>query len=138
MASQGWHQAVPSAGLTETCRECGQRSLEYLDKLKDRQRLGSAELGDVRGALRGVLQLAQVGDGAQHSHLPPCGSQGTLWGGLSPIPTSSGAFLEPTQLPSTETLPGGAQSWSPSDQLKSFSPVTPVEGNFPSFRYFSS
>ncbi|KAI1233139.1 hypothetical protein IHE44_0006335, partial [Lamprotornis superbus] len=45
--------------LTETCRECGQRSLEYLDKLKDRQRLGSAELGDVRGALRGVLQLAQ-------------------------------------------------------------------------------
>lgn len=53
-----------SAGLTETCRECGQRSLEYLDELKDRQRLSRAELGDVRGALQGVLQLAQVGDGS--------------------------------------------------------------------------
>lgn len=119
------------AGLMETCRDCGQRSLEYLDELKDRQRLGHAKLGDVRRALRGVLQLAQVGDGAQHSHLPTRGwqggSQGTLWDGLSPIPTNSGAFLEPSQLLSTETLPGGAQSWSPSDQLKSFSPVTPVE-----------
>ncbi|XP_031983498.1 huntingtin-interacting protein 1-related protein [Corvus moneduloides] len=45
--------------LTETCRDCGQRSLEYLDELKDRQRLSHAELGDVRRALRGVLQLAQ-------------------------------------------------------------------------------
>lgn len=108
------HQAVLSAGLTETCRMCGQRSLEYLDKLKDRQRLGSAELGDVQGALRGVLQLAQVRDGAQHSHLPTPGwqrgSQGTLWGGFSPIPTSSGAFHEPSQLLSTETLSGGSRS----------------------------
>uniref|UniRef100_A0A8C5J6J1 Huntingtin-interacting protein 1-related protein n=1 Tax=Junco hyemalis TaxID=40217 RepID=A0A8C5J6J1_JUNHY len=45
--------------LTETCRECGQSSLEYLEQLKDRQRLGSAQLGHVQGALRGVLQLAQ-------------------------------------------------------------------------------
>ncbi|RLV99840.1 hypothetical protein DV515_00009299 [Chloebia gouldiae] len=45
--------------LTETCRECGQRSLDYLEQLKDRQRLGTAELGDVQEALRGVLQLAQ-------------------------------------------------------------------------------
>lgn len=75
-------QAVLPAGLTETCRECGQRSLDYLEQLKDRQRLGSAQLGDVQEALRGVLQLAQVGDGAQHSHLPTWdwqgGSQGTL------------------------------------------------------------
>lgn len=76
MPRQGWQQAVLSSGLTETCRECGQRSLEYLDKLKDRQRLSSAELGDVRGALQGVLQLAQVGDGAQHSPLPTHGWQG--------------------------------------------------------------
>ncbi|XP_027507875.1 huntingtin-interacting protein 1-related protein [Corapipo altera] len=45
--------------LTEMCRDCGQRSLDYLSELKDRQRLGRAELGDVRRALRGVLQLAQ-------------------------------------------------------------------------------
>lgn len=53
----------------ETCRDCGQRSLDYLGELKDKQTLGHAELGDVRRALRGVLQLAQVGDGAQHTHL---------------------------------------------------------------------
>ncbi|KFV98958.1 Huntingtin-interacting protein 1-related protein, partial [Eurypyga helias] len=45
--------------LTETCRDCGQRSLDYLGQLKDKQTLGRAELGDVRQALRGVLQLAQ-------------------------------------------------------------------------------
>uniref|UniRef100_A0A672TWH4 Huntingtin interacting protein 1 related n=1 Tax=Strigops habroptila TaxID=2489341 RepID=A0A672TWH4_STRHB len=45
--------------LTETCRDCGQQSLDYLGKLKDKQTLGRAELGDVRRALRGVLQLAQ-------------------------------------------------------------------------------
>uniref|UniRef100_A0A8C3PXK2 Huntingtin-interacting protein 1-related protein n=1 Tax=Chrysolophus pictus TaxID=9089 RepID=A0A8C3PXK2_CHRPC len=45
--------------LTETCRDCGQRSLDYLGKLKDKQTLGCAELGDVRQALRGVLGLAQ-------------------------------------------------------------------------------
>uniref|UniRef100_A0A8C6K1A1 Uncharacterized protein n=1 Tax=Melopsittacus undulatus TaxID=13146 RepID=A0A8C6K1A1_MELUD len=45
--------------LMETCRECGQQSLDYLGKLRDKQTLGCAELGDVRQALRGVLQLAQ-------------------------------------------------------------------------------
>ncbi|KFP49967.1 Huntingtin-interacting protein 1-related protein, partial [Cathartes aura] len=45
--------------LTEMCRDCGQRSLDYLGELKDKQRLRSAELGDVRRALREVLQLAQ-------------------------------------------------------------------------------
>uniref|UniRef100_A0A8C2UCB6 Huntingtin interacting protein 1 related n=1 Tax=Coturnix japonica TaxID=93934 RepID=A0A8C2UCB6_COTJA len=45
--------------LMETCRDCGQRSLDYLGKLKDKQTLGHAELGDVRRALRGVLELAQ-------------------------------------------------------------------------------
>ncbi|KFZ66194.1 Huntingtin-interacting protein 1-related protein, partial [Antrostomus carolinensis] len=45
--------------LTETCRDCGQQSLDYLGKLKDKQTLGCAELGDVRRVLRGVLQLAQ-------------------------------------------------------------------------------
>ncbi|OXB64114.1 hypothetical protein ASZ78_002044 [Callipepla squamata] len=45
--------------LTETCRDCGQRSLDYLDELKDKQTLGHAELGDVRRALQGVLGLAQ-------------------------------------------------------------------------------
>uniref|UniRef100_A0A8C9FM04 Huntingtin interacting protein 1 related n=1 Tax=Pavo cristatus TaxID=9049 RepID=A0A8C9FM04_PAVCR len=45
--------------LTETCRDCGQRSLDYLGELKDKQTLGHAELGDVRQALRGVLGLAQ-------------------------------------------------------------------------------
>nr|XP_009930838.1 PREDICTED: huntingtin-interacting protein 1-related protein [Opisthocomus hoazin] len=66
---QGWdggppaqgarHRPILSAGLTETCRDCGQRSLDYLGELKDKQTLGRAELGDVRRALRGVLQLAQ-------------------------------------------------------------------------------
>ncbi|GAB0197007.1 huntingtin-interacting protein 1-related protein [Grus japonensis] len=45
--------------LTETCRDCGQRSLDYLGELKDKETLGRAKLGDVRQALRGVLQLAQ-------------------------------------------------------------------------------
>ncbi|KFW88296.1 Huntingtin-interacting protein 1-related protein, partial [Phalacrocorax carbo] len=45
--------------LTETCRDCGQQSLDYLGELKDKQTLGCAELGDVKQALRGVLQLAQ-------------------------------------------------------------------------------
>ncbi|XP_074966686.1 huntingtin-interacting protein 1-related protein [Phalacrocorax aristotelis] len=45
--------------LTETCRDCGQRSLDYLGELKDKQTLGCAELGDVKQALQGVLQLAQ-------------------------------------------------------------------------------
>uniref|UniRef100_A0A8V1A5R4 Huntingtin-interacting protein 1-related protein n=1 Tax=Gallus gallus TaxID=9031 RepID=A0A8V1A5R4_CHICK len=56
----GHAQYVASmTGLTETCRDCGQRSLDYLGELKDKQTLGHAELGDVRRALRGILELAQ-------------------------------------------------------------------------------
>lgn len=51
----------------ETCRDCGQRSLDYLGELKDKQTLGHAELGDVRRALRGILELGQVGEGEQCS-----------------------------------------------------------------------
>lgn len=51
----------------ETCRDCGQRSLDYLGELKDKQTLRHAELGDVRRALRGILELAQVGEGEQCS-----------------------------------------------------------------------
>ncbi|NWI12860.1 HIP1R protein, partial [Crypturellus soui] len=45
--------------LTETCRDCGQRSLDYLGELAEPQSLSQAELGDVRTALQGVLRLAQ-------------------------------------------------------------------------------
>ena len=83
LAQQGaQHQPSLSPGLTEMCRDCGQRSLDYLGELKDKQRLRSAELGDVRRALRGVLQLAQVGDGAQRTHLPACGWPGRLFTGI--------------------------------------------------------
>ncbi|XP_063000209.1 huntingtin-interacting protein 1-related protein [Elgaria multicarinata webbii] len=45
--------------LTETCRACGQRSLEYLNKLKDKQTLRQADPADVRKMLQGLLQLGQ-------------------------------------------------------------------------------
>ncbi|KGL82424.1 Huntingtin-interacting protein 1-related protein, partial [Tinamus guttatus] len=45
--------------LTETCRRCGQRSLDYLGELAEPQLLSQAELGGVRTALQGVLRLAQ-------------------------------------------------------------------------------
>uniref|UniRef100_A0A8C6ZJ31 Huntingtin-interacting protein 1-related protein n=1 Tax=Nothoprocta perdicaria TaxID=30464 RepID=A0A8C6ZJ31_NOTPE len=45
--------------LTETCRDCGQRSLDYLGELEDEQSLSGAELGGVRAALQGILRLAQ-------------------------------------------------------------------------------
>lgn len=72
-----------SPGLTETCRDCGQQSLDYLGELKDKQTLGRAELGGVRQALRGVLQLAQVGDGASCTHLPAQGWPGGFVTGTS-------------------------------------------------------
>lgn len=77
-----WHRPILSAGLTETCRDCGQRSLDYLGELKDKQTLGRAELGDVRRALRGVLQLAQVGDRARRTHLLTRGWRGGLFIGI--------------------------------------------------------
>ncbi|KAM8797605.1 huntingtin-interacting protein 1-related protein [Eudromia elegans] len=45
--------------LTETCRDCGQRSLDYLGELQEEQALSGAELGGVRAALQAVLRLAQ-------------------------------------------------------------------------------
>ncbi|CAI5797174.1 huntingtin-interacting protein 1-related protein isoform X1 [Podarcis lilfordi] len=45
--------------LTETCRDCGQQSLDYLSKLKDKQSLRQADLADVRKRLLGLLQLGQ-------------------------------------------------------------------------------
>ncbi|XP_067163090.1 huntingtin-interacting protein 1-related protein isoform X1 [Apteryx mantelli] len=45
--------------LMETCRDCGQQSLDYLGELTERQSLSRAELAGVRTALQGVLQLAR-------------------------------------------------------------------------------
>ncbi|XP_042297717.1 huntingtin-interacting protein 1-related protein isoform X2 [Sceloporus undulatus] len=45
--------------LTETCRDCGQQSLDYLNKLKDKQSLQKADPGDVRRMLQSLLQLGQ-------------------------------------------------------------------------------
>ncbi|KAL8180148.1 UNVERIFIED_CONTAM: Huntingtin-interacting protein 1 protein [Gekko kuhli] len=45
--------------LTETCRDCGRRSLAYLDKLKDRQSLRQADPANVRKTLQELLQLGQ-------------------------------------------------------------------------------
>uniref|UniRef100_A0A8B9SDM0 Huntingtin interacting protein 1 related n=1 Tax=Apteryx owenii TaxID=8824 RepID=A0A8B9SDM0_APTOW len=45
--------------LMETCRDCGQQSLDYLGELTERQSLSRAELAGVQTALQGVLQLAQ-------------------------------------------------------------------------------
>lgn len=94
------HRPVLSPGLTETCRDCGQRSLDYLGELKDKQTLGRAELGDVRRALRGVLGLAQVDNGElvftlkkkkkemwlfllPRAEIGDAGLESALWGGLS-------------------------------------------------------
>ncbi|XP_031804342.1 huntingtin-interacting protein 1-related protein [Sarcophilus harrisii] len=45
--------------LTDTCRECGARTLEYLGLLKDRQSLPQADASQMRGPLQGILQLGQ-------------------------------------------------------------------------------
>ncbi|XP_020825869.1 huntingtin-interacting protein 1-related protein isoform X1 [Phascolarctos cinereus] len=45
--------------LTDTCRECGARSLEYLGLLKDRQSLNQADPERMRGPLQDILQLGQ-------------------------------------------------------------------------------
>ncbi|XP_019362713.1 PREDICTED: huntingtin-interacting protein 1-related protein [Gavialis gangeticus] len=45
--------------LTDACRDCGQRGLDYLSELKDRQSLRQADTADVRRTLQGVLQLGQ-------------------------------------------------------------------------------
>ncbi|KAJ7309771.1 hypothetical protein JRQ81_007838 [Phrynocephalus forsythii] len=45
--------------LIETCRDCGQQSLDYLGKLKDKRSLPQADLADVRTRLQGLLRLGQ-------------------------------------------------------------------------------
>uniref|UniRef100_A0A7M4FGH2 Huntingtin interacting protein 1 related n=1 Tax=Crocodylus porosus TaxID=8502 RepID=A0A7M4FGH2_CROPO len=45
--------------LTDACRDCGQRSLDYLSELKDRQSLRQADTADVRRTLQGIVQLGQ-------------------------------------------------------------------------------
>ncbi|KAM3826341.1 huntingtin-interacting protein 1-related protein [Vipera latastei] len=45
--------------LTESCRDCGQHSLDYLNKLKDKQSLREADPADLRTALQRLFQLGQ-------------------------------------------------------------------------------
>lgn len=49
-----------SAGLVDTCRECGARALELLGQLQEQQTLHQAQPSLVRGPLQGILQLGQV------------------------------------------------------------------------------
>lgn len=145
------HQPVLSPGLTETCRDCGQRSLDYLGELKDKQTLGRAELGDVRRALRGVLGLAQVDNGelvftlkkkkkrkCGFSCCPELKLEMLAWSQHFGV-VCPGDLQVLVHFLSTETLPD-AWGWSPSDQLMSFSSVplwyTPEISNFPAFRCF--
>ncbi|XP_060106118.1 huntingtin-interacting protein 1-related protein [Heteronotia binoei] len=46
--------------LTETCRDCGRRSLTYLNQLKDKQSLRQAAPADVRKTLQELLHLGQA------------------------------------------------------------------------------
>ncbi|XP_070806894.1 huntingtin-interacting protein 1-related protein [Pituophis catenifer annectens] len=45
--------------LTESCRDCGQHSLDYLNKLKDKQSLREADPADLRTTLQRLFQLGQ-------------------------------------------------------------------------------
>ncbi|XP_048370426.1 huntingtin-interacting protein 1-related protein [Sphaerodactylus townsendi] len=45
--------------LTETCRDCGQQSLNYLNKLKDKVSLRQADPAGVKKTLQNLLQLGQ-------------------------------------------------------------------------------
>lgn len=47
-------------GLNDSCRECGDQSLQYLKELKDKQSLKEAELGEVRRTLQNILGLGEV------------------------------------------------------------------------------
>lgn len=49
-----------SAGLVDTCRECGARALELLGQLQEQQTLHQAQPSLVRRPLQGILQLGQV------------------------------------------------------------------------------
>uniref|UniRef100_A0A8C7E7F0 Huntingtin-interacting protein 1-related protein n=1 Tax=Naja naja TaxID=35670 RepID=A0A8C7E7F0_NAJNA len=45
--------------LTESCRDCGHHSLDYLDKLKDKRSLREADPADLRTTLQRLFQLGQ-------------------------------------------------------------------------------
>ncbi|XP_030073693.1 huntingtin-interacting protein 1-related protein [Microcaecilia unicolor] len=45
--------------LTDSCRDCGNRSLQYLNELKDRQSLRHADPASVRRSLESILHLGQ-------------------------------------------------------------------------------
>ncbi|XP_026542775.1 huntingtin-interacting protein 1-related protein [Notechis scutatus] len=45
--------------LTESCRDCGYHSLDYLNKLKDKQSLREADPADLRTTLQRLFQLGQ-------------------------------------------------------------------------------
>ncbi|KAM4707564.1 huntingtin-interacting protein 1-related protein [Discoglossus pictus] len=55
------HMAPPDHAdrLTDSCRQCGNHSLQYLNDLKTKQSLKEADLGDVRRALQNILGLGE-------------------------------------------------------------------------------
>ncbi|KAM9331420.1 huntingtin-interacting protein 1-related protein [Gastrophryne carolinensis] len=55
------HLAPPDHGdrLNESCRECGNQSLQYLQELKSKQSLKDADLGKVKETLQNILGLGQ-------------------------------------------------------------------------------
>ncbi|XP_053328221.1 huntingtin-interacting protein 1-related protein [Spea bombifrons] len=55
------HLAPPDHGdrLSESCRECGNHSLQYLNVLKNKQSMRGADLTDVRRTLQNILGLGE-------------------------------------------------------------------------------
>lgn len=55
------HLAPPDHGdnLIDSCRDCGNQSLQYLGELKDKQSLKDADLGEVRRTLQNILGLGE-------------------------------------------------------------------------------
>ncbi|XP_072271894.1 huntingtin-interacting protein 1-related protein [Pyxicephalus adspersus] len=55
------HLAPPDHGdrLSDSCRDCGNQSLQYLKELKDKQSLKEADLGEVRRTLQNILGLGE-------------------------------------------------------------------------------
>ncbi|KAM5192790.1 huntingtin-interacting protein 1-related protein [Mantella aurantiaca] len=55
------HLAPPDHAdrLSDSCRECGNQSLQYLMELKDKQSLKNADLGEVRRTLQNILGLGE-------------------------------------------------------------------------------
>lgn len=55
------HLAPPDHGdrLVDSCRDCGNQSLQYLNELKDKQSLKGADLTNVRRSLQNILGLGE-------------------------------------------------------------------------------